>query len=188
MAFLKSAPAENFGALLAAIWMRSPVCGFTPWRAPRSATENLPKPVIATSPPRCSVSLTTSVSAFTAASASDRLMSARSATCSISSDLFKSSLRNWFLGQRVNLTAATDAVRADFPLVMRDTSEKPLFAGFQARNRVRTGGKYGPVGGENPVPVRTPGPRQEPETCISAIRTGADRTLPPKGTQRPGPP
>src|SRR3954469_4499256 len=74
--------------------MRSPVCGFTPWRAPRSATENLPKPVIATSPPRCSVSLTTSVRAFTACSASDRLMSARSATCSISSDLFKSSLRN----------------------------------------------------------------------------------------------
>src|SRR4051794_26560328 len=120
-AFLKSAPALNFGALLAAIWMRSPVCGFTPWRAPRSATENLPKPVIATSPPRCSVSLTTSVRAFTAASASDRLMSARSATCSISSDLFKSSLRNWFLGQRLNLTAPTDAVRAEFPLVMRHT-------------------------------------------------------------------
>ena len=53
---LSSAPAKNFGTLLAAIWIRSPVCGLTPWRAPRSATENLPKPVKATSPPRFSVS------------------------------------------------------------------------------------------------------------------------------------
>ena len=46
--------AENFAALLAAIWMRSPVAGLTPWRAARSETLNLPKPAIATSPPFCS--------------------------------------------------------------------------------------------------------------------------------------
>ena len=50
--FFRAEPALNFGTLLAAIWIFSPVCGFTPWRAPRSATENFPKPVKLTSPPR----------------------------------------------------------------------------------------------------------------------------------------
>ena len=34
----------NFGTIVAAMWIVSPVRGCTPWRAPRSATRNLPKP------------------------------------------------------------------------------------------------------------------------------------------------
>ena len=58
--FLSAEPALNFGTLLAGIWIFSPVWGFTPWRAPRSLTENFPKPVKLTSPPRLRVSSTTS--------------------------------------------------------------------------------------------------------------------------------
>ena len=36
-AFFRAEPALKRGTRLAAIWIRSPVCGFTPWRAPRSA-------------------------------------------------------------------------------------------------------------------------------------------------------
>ena len=35
MLFFRADPALNFGTLLAAIWILSPVCGLTPWRAPR---------------------------------------------------------------------------------------------------------------------------------------------------------
>jgi len=42
----------NFGALLAAIGIGSPVLGLRPWRAGRSATVNDPKPLIAISSPR----------------------------------------------------------------------------------------------------------------------------------------
>ena len=51
-ALFSAEPALKRGTLLAAIWIFSPVCGFTPWRALRSATENFPKPVKLTSPPR----------------------------------------------------------------------------------------------------------------------------------------
>ena len=44
-AFLSCEPAENFGTLAAAICTGSPVRGFTPWRAARRVTWNLPKPV-----------------------------------------------------------------------------------------------------------------------------------------------
>jgi hypothetical protein len=67
---LRAEPALNRGTLLAAIWIRSPVCGLTPWRAPRSATVNLPKPVKLTSPPRLSVSSMTWSTASTALPAS----------------------------------------------------------------------------------------------------------------------
>ena len=66
MLFFRAEPALNFGTLLAAIWILSPVCGLTPWRAPRSATENLPKPVKLISPPRFSVSSITLRAASTA--------------------------------------------------------------------------------------------------------------------------
>jgi hypothetical protein len=54
-ACLSVAPAENFGALDALILTGAPVCGLRPVRAPRLATENFPKPVIATSSPFLSV-------------------------------------------------------------------------------------------------------------------------------------
>ena len=44
-------PAEKRGTLPPGIVIRSPVRGLTPWRGPRSATWNLPKPVKLTSPP-----------------------------------------------------------------------------------------------------------------------------------------
>jgi hypothetical protein len=49
--FFRPDPAEKRGTLLAGMKIRSPVRGFTPWRGPRSATANLPKPVKLTSPP-----------------------------------------------------------------------------------------------------------------------------------------
>jgi hypothetical protein len=51
---LSAAPAENLGTRPPAIVIRSPVRGFTPWRGPRSATLNLPKPVKLTLSPRAS--------------------------------------------------------------------------------------------------------------------------------------
>ena len=52
---MSPAPAENFGTRPPAIVIRSPVRGLTPWRGPRSATLNLPKPVKLISPPPVSV-------------------------------------------------------------------------------------------------------------------------------------
>jgi len=45
MRFFSAAPGENFGALVAGIWMVAPVCGLRPVRAPRSVTSKEPKPV-----------------------------------------------------------------------------------------------------------------------------------------------
>jgi hypothetical protein len=52
--FFSAAAAENFAALLAAIWIVWPVAGLRPSRAVRSLTLNLPKPAIATSRPAAS--------------------------------------------------------------------------------------------------------------------------------------
>src|SRR5271157_2714566 len=43
-AFLRSLPALNFGAFLAAIFISLPVCGFLPFLAFLCVTENVPKP------------------------------------------------------------------------------------------------------------------------------------------------
>jgi hypothetical protein len=51
---LSAEAAENFAALLAAIWIVSPVWGLRPSRAKRLLTPNLPKPAIATPPPAAS--------------------------------------------------------------------------------------------------------------------------------------
>ena len=59
-------PAEKRGTLPPGIVIRSPVRGLTPWRGPRSATWNLPKPVKLTSPPPLSVSVIASSTASTA--------------------------------------------------------------------------------------------------------------------------
>jgi hypothetical protein len=94
--FFKAEPALNFGTLLAAIWIFSPVCGFTPWRAPRSATENLPKPVKLISPPRFSVSSIVVRTASTAFVASPFPRPDSDATWSTNSDFVTfSSLRGF---------------------------------------------------------------------------------------------
>src|SRR5688500_1926559 len=92
--FLRAEPALNFGTRLAAIWIFSPVCGLTPWRAPRSATENLPKPVMLISPPRFRVSSITLREASTAFVASPLDRPDSDATSSTNSDFVTfSSLR-----------------------------------------------------------------------------------------------
>src|SRR5213594_2917287 len=63
-------PALNFGTVVAAMWTRSPVRGFTPWRAARSAAENLPNPVKLIESRLLSVSVTVSMKASTALPAS----------------------------------------------------------------------------------------------------------------------
>src|SRR5215213_1896180 len=60
MASLRALPALKAGTLEAAIFIFSPVWGFLPSLALRSRTENLPKPVILTSSPLLSASVTTS--------------------------------------------------------------------------------------------------------------------------------
>src|SRR6478609_7516047 len=62
------APAENLGTRPPAIVIRSPVRGLTPWRGPRTATLNLPKPVKLTESPRDSPSVMPSSTASTAPS------------------------------------------------------------------------------------------------------------------------
>src|ERR1043165_6775970 len=63
-------PALNFGTVVAAIWTRSPVRGFTPCRAALAAAENLPKPVKLIESPLFRVSVTASMKASTALPAS----------------------------------------------------------------------------------------------------------------------
>src|SRR5207253_10328999 len=85
-ALLRLLPAVNRGTRDAAIWMRSPVRGLTPCRAPRSLTWNLPKPDTLTSLPRRSASSIAASTASTARPASCLVRPARSATWSTSSD------------------------------------------------------------------------------------------------------
>ena len=87
-ACLSVAPAENFGAFDALILTRSPVRGFTPWRAARLTTENLPKPVMMTSSPFFNVRLTVSSSDSIARDESALERPLSEATASISWDLF----------------------------------------------------------------------------------------------------
>src|SRR5437870_3324817 len=70
-AFFRSAPAENFATLRAAILMVAPVCGLRPLRAFLCDTEKVPKPINATRSPflRAEVMLSTAVSMAVAACA-----------------------------------------------------------------------------------------------------------------------
>ena len=87
-ACLSDAPAENFGALEALIFTRSPVRGLTPWRAARLTTENFPKPVMLTSSPFLSVLVTVPTSDSIARAESALLSPLSAATASINCDLF----------------------------------------------------------------------------------------------------
>src|ERR1700677_2185275 len=84
------APALNFGAFDALILTFSPVRGLTPWRAARLTTENLPKPVIATSSPFFSDLVTVSSSDSTARVVSAFVRPASFEIASINCDLFMS--------------------------------------------------------------------------------------------------
>src|SRR5918998_2091778 len=59
MASLRALPGLKAGTLCAGIFIFSPVWGFLPSLALRSRTENFPKPVILTSSPPLSASVTT---------------------------------------------------------------------------------------------------------------------------------
>src|SRR5437762_459518 len=65
-AALTALPAWNRTALLAAIWMASPVCGFRPSRAGRAATLKMPSPETRTASPATRASTMTFTTAFTA--------------------------------------------------------------------------------------------------------------------------
>src|SRR5918998_6115794 len=88
MASLRALPALKAGTLEAAIFIFSPVWGFLPSLALRSRTENLPKPVILTSSPLLSASVTTLSKAPKCLWASPSGTPASSAILSISSPLF----------------------------------------------------------------------------------------------------
>src|SRR3954452_11861149 len=77
--------AEKRAALLAAIWIVSPVAGLRPSRAERSLTLNLPKPETATSPPPASSLAMALNVASTASFACDWFRPASSATFCASS-------------------------------------------------------------------------------------------------------
>src|SRR6202012_1582674 len=62
----RAEPALKRGTLPPGIVIRSPVRGFTPWRGPRSATWNLPKPVKLTSSPAARAPVIASRTASTA--------------------------------------------------------------------------------------------------------------------------
>src|SRR5579859_3335136 len=76
-ALFKALPAVKRGTREAAIWIRSPVRGFTPARAPRVPTWNLPNPETLTSLPRRSASCTVASTASTARPASCLVSPAR---------------------------------------------------------------------------------------------------------------
>src|ERR1700746_293677 len=65
-ASLTALPAWNRTALLAAIWMVSPVCGFRPSRAGRAATSKDPRPEIRTASPATRAPWMAFTTAFTA--------------------------------------------------------------------------------------------------------------------------
>src|SRR5215469_15493443 len=65
-ASLTALPAWNRTALLAAIWMASPVCGFRPWRGGRAATLKVPSPETRTASPATRASRMAFTTAFTA--------------------------------------------------------------------------------------------------------------------------
>src|SRR5215210_2585035 len=88
MASLRALPALKEGTLEAAIFIFWPVWGFLPSLALRSLTQNLPKPVILTSSPPLSVSVTTRSKASKCLWASLVGTSASLAILSISSVLF----------------------------------------------------------------------------------------------------
>jgi hypothetical protein len=85
----------NFGALLALIFTVSPVCGLRPVRAPRWATENLPKPVRAISSPFFSVFSTVVRNDSTARRASALVRPLSCATASTNSLLFMRAPWKW---------------------------------------------------------------------------------------------
>src|SRR3712207_1207458 len=87
-ASLRALPALKDGTLEAAIFIFSPVWGFLPYLALRSRTENFPKPVILTSSPLLSASVTTRSKAPKYFCASLSGTPASSAILSISSVLF----------------------------------------------------------------------------------------------------
>lgn len=81
-------PALNLGTRLAGISTASPVCGLRPMRSARSLVLNVPKPIMATSPPCESASITLAQNASSASPALAYDSPARSAICLMSSDLF----------------------------------------------------------------------------------------------------
>jgi len=92
-ASLTALPGWNRTALRAAISMVSPLCGFRPWRAGRSATLKLPRPETRTASPATRESRIAVTTALTACPAAVWLSSVARATFSINSDWFISDVQ-----------------------------------------------------------------------------------------------
>jgi hypothetical protein len=92
-ASLTALPAWNRTALLAAILMVSPLCGFRPSRAGRAATSKVPRPETRTASPATRESRIAFTTAFTAWPAAAWFSAVAWATLSISSDWFISDLQ-----------------------------------------------------------------------------------------------
>ncbi len=88
---LKAVPGRKRGALLLAMRTEVPVCGLRPVRAARSARSKVPKPVMATFPPRTTSRTTESSTVSSASLAALRLPRV------FSSSLMRSALFTWFL-------------------------------------------------------------------------------------------
>src|SRR6516165_12287612 len=87
-ASLTALPAWKRTALLAAILIVSPLCGFRPLRAGREATLKVPRPETRTASPAARESRMAFTTAFNACPAATWFNSAARATFSISSDWF----------------------------------------------------------------------------------------------------
>jgi hypothetical protein len=166
-ACLSVAPGENFGAFDALILTRSPVRGFTPWRAARLTTENLPKPVMMTSSPFFNVLLTVSSSDSIAREESALERPLSEATASISWDLFMW----WFLSSRCDWRAGR------VPCQLLPGIEQPLGVEGALDLLVQLDRPLSPL---RPLPARRRGPAAE-------LVTAAVSLTPPRAAPR-GPP
>jgi len=92
-ASLTALPGWNRTALRAAISMVSPLCGFRPWRAGRSATLKLPRPETRTASPATRESRIAVTTALTACPAAVWFSSVARATFSINTDWFISDVQ-----------------------------------------------------------------------------------------------
>ena len=92
-ASLTALPGWNRTALRAAILMVSPLCGFRPWRAGRSATLKLPRPETRTASPATRESRIAVTTALTACPAAVWFSSVARATFSINTDWFISDVQ-----------------------------------------------------------------------------------------------
>src|SRR5215472_6879700 len=126
-ASLTALPGWNRTALREAISMVSPLCGFRPWRAGRSATLKLPRPETRTASPATRESRIAVTTALTACPAAVWFSSVARATFSINSD--------WFISD-------VQLQHYEIPTLARAGSEVRAFTRVRARVGTRVAAIY----------------------------------------------